>query len=126
MANAFRSVLWMYARRASKVFPKERLIWHFQKELGLPSNLVGKLVRCAYGTRDAGAIWEDTYRGALESMGFISGIASPCCFHHLDRNIKLVVHGDDSTTMGLKSDLDCMRHSARHFELKIRDRIGET
>ena len=82
---------------------------------------MGKLVRCAYGTRDAGAIWEDTYRGALESFRFISGTSSPCCFHHPDRDIKLVVHGDDFTAMGLKSDLDWYETQlARHFELKIR------
>ena len=74
----------------------------FPKELGLPSNMVGKLVRCAYGTRDAGAIWEDTYRGALEAMGFVSGISSPCCFHHPERHLHLVVHGDDFTCMVYK------------------------
>ena len=31
------------------------------KELGLPPGTVGKLVRCAYGTRDAGALWEEHY-----------------------------------------------------------------
>ena len=46
--------------------PKKPVYIQFPKELGLPNRLVGKLVRCAYGTRDAGAIWEDTYRGALE------------------------------------------------------------
>ena len=96
------------------------------KRLGLPRNLLGKLVRCAYGTRDAGAIWEDTYCGAGKSMGFISGIASPCCFHHPDRDIKLVVQADDSTAMGLKTDLDWYETQlARHFELKIRGRRGE-
>ena len=84
--------------------PKRSVYMAFPKELGLPSNMVGKLVRCAYGTRDAGAIWEDTYRGALEAMGFVSGISSPCCFHHPERHLHLVVHGDDFTCMGLQSD----------------------
>ena len=75
--------------------PKRPVFIQFPKELGLPTNVVGKLVRCAYGTRDAGAIWEDTYRGALEEMGFISGMASPCCFFHPQRKLHLVVHGDD-------------------------------
>ena len=106
--------------------PKRPVYMRFPKELGLPSNVVGKLVRCAYGTRDAGAIWEDTYRGALEEMGFISGMASPCCFSHPSRQISLVVHGDDFTSLGLQSDLDWMDvELAKHFELKIRGRLGE-
>ena len=106
--------------------PKRPVYMRFPKELGLPTNAVGKLVRCAYGTRDAGAIWEDTYRGALEDMGFQSGVASPCCFFHPGRNISLVVHGDDFTSLGIGGDLDWLeKELALHFELKIRGRIGE-
>ena len=76
------------------------------KELGLPSHLEGKQVRCVYGTRDAGAIWEDTYRVALESAGFTSGIASPCIFQHYERDITCVVHGDDFTSLGSDPNLD--------------------
>lgn len=98
----------------------------FPKELGIPSHLVAELKRCAYGTRDAGAIWEHTYRLALESMGFISGSASPCCFHHPGRSIAVVVHGDDFTALGIKADLDWYETSlAEHFELKLRGRLGE-
>ena len=106
--------------------PKRPVYMALPKELGLPADCVGKLVRCAYGTRDAGAIWEDTYRGALEQMGFQSGTASPCCFYHPARRLHLVVHGDDFTTLGLKDDLNWMETElARHFELKIKGRLGE-
>ena len=37
--------------------PKRNIFMSLPKELGLPSHLVGKQVRCVYGTRDAGAIW---------------------------------------------------------------------
>ena len=106
--------------------PKRPLYMSFPKELGLPSNLVAKQVRCVYGTRDAGAIWEDTYRAALEDMGFISGAGSPCCFWHEAKNISVVVHGDDFTAMGLNDDLDWYEKTlAENFELKIRGRLGE-
>ena len=106
--------------------PKRPVYMMFPREMGLPSNMVGKLVRCAYGTRDAGAIWEDTYRGALEEMGFISGMASPCCFHHPTRKLQLVVHGDDFTTLGVKKEIDWFEQTlANHFELKLRGRLGE-
>ena len=48
--------------------PARNLYMAFPKEMGLAPNLVGKLVRCAYGCRDAGHIWEFCYRGALENM----------------------------------------------------------
>ena len=41
----------------------------FPKELGLPSNLVARHVRCVYGSRDAGTLWEDVCRLRLESTG---------------------------------------------------------
>ena len=59
-------------------------------------------------------------------MGFVSGAASPCCFHHPDRDISVVVHGDDFTAMGLDADLDYYETElAKNFELKIRGRLGE-
>ena len=95
------------------------------KELGLPGHWVAKQVRCVYGTRDAGALWEDTYRAALESIGFASGVASPCIFHHDSRDISCVVHGDDFTSLGSDDSLDWMeKELAGHFELKIRGRLG--
>ena len=98
----------------------------FPKELGLPSHYVAKLVRCVYGTRDAGAIWEDCYRDALEAMGFTSGIASPCCFYHAARGISVVVHGDDFTNLGTDEDLDWLQvELAKYFEIKVRGGIGE-
>ena len=54
--------------------PKRNVFMALPKELGLPSHFVPKQVRCVYGERDAGAIWEDCYRDALEDIGFISGV----------------------------------------------------
>ena len=38
----------------------------------------------------------------LESVGFKSGVASPCVFYNKEREIRVVVHGDDSR--GLRPD----------------------
>ena len=86
--------------------PTRNIFMMLPKELGLAPNMVGKLVRCAYGCRDAGHIWELRYRSALESMGFITGVASPCCFYHKARDVSVVVHGDDFTAIGSDSDHD--------------------
>ena len=96
------------------------------RELGLPTSQLAKQTRCVYGTRDAGMIWEETYRAALERMGFTAGKGSPCCFHHVDRHLSLVVHGDDLTAMGLQEDLDWYESElGKSFKLKIRGRLGE-
>ena len=95
------------------------------RELGLPGHWVGRQVRCVYGTRDAGAIWEDCYRDLLESIGFKSGVASPCVFHHYERDISTVVHGDDFTSLGTDENLTWMESEmSKNFELKLRGRLG--
>ena len=105
--------------------PKRKVYLMLPPELGLPSGTLGFLIRCAYGTRDAGAIWEETYAEALIELGFTRGVASPCCFHHKDRDIGVVVHGDDFTTIGEAEDLDWYEKGlASFFELKVRARLG--
>ena len=95
------------------------------KELGLPSNIVGRLKKCIYGTRDAGAIWESSYGDALIEMGFAQGKASPCCFFHAGWNVSVVVHGDDFTTLGTSDAPDKYETGmGAAFEIKLRGRLG--
>ena len=88
-----------------------------RRELGLPGHMVAKQIRCVYGTRDAGALWEDCYREAFESMGFKSGSASPCIFHRADRDLTVVVHGDDFTCLGNDTNIDW-------YEAKLAKHLG--
>ena len=105
--------------------PKRGVYMSFPKEMGLPSNLVANQVRCVYGTRDAGAMWEDTYRDALEARGFTSGEASPCYFYHPTKGISIVVHGDDFTALGLDPDLDLYNNElAKNFRAEDPRAIG--
>ena len=79
-----------------------------------------------YGTRDAGAIWEECYRGALEALCFTAGVSSPCCFWHEQKGLHVVVHGDDFTSLGCDDELNWLEvELAKHFEIKVRGRIGE-
>ena len=106
--------------------PKRDLHVYLPKELGAPKGMVGKLLRCVYGTRDAGQLWEDTYANFLISIGFGRGVGSPCCFHHPQRDISIVVHGDDFTALGLAKDLDWYEAQLKSaFEIKVRGRLGE-
>ena len=45
--------------------PRRKIYLHLPKKLGLGPAILGYLIKCAYGRRDAGAIWEDTYADAL-------------------------------------------------------------
>ena len=94
-------------------------------ELGLPKSTLGKLVKCMYGTRDAGAIWEQCYVDCLIDLGFKQGIASPCCFHHDEWDVAVVVHGDDFTALGTDDSLNLYEAGLKKaFECKVRGRLG--
>ena len=85
--------------------PTRSIYIRLPPELGLPKNTLGKLVRCVYGTRDAGAIWEQCYVDCLVKMGFVQGLASPCCITHPEWKVSVVVHGDDFTALGTDDSL---------------------
>ena len=94
-------------------------------ELGLPPGSVGRLVRCCYGTRDAGMLWEESYAQVLTDAGFTRGQASPCCFYHPQREISIVCHGDDFVAMGTDEDLTWYEDIlSQAFELGERKRLG--
>ena len=85
----------------------------------------GRLLRCMYGTKSAAMRWEDTYTQALGRLGFAQGQASPCCFTHKTRDLRLVVHGDDFTVLGCSDDLDYLQKGIQtEFDLKVRGRLG--
>ena len=50
--------------------PKRNVHLVFPKELGMAKGRIAKLLRCVYGTRDAGQLWESCYAERLISMGF--------------------------------------------------------
>ena len=58
-------------------------------------------------------------------MGIRVGKASPCVMFHPDRNLRLVVHGDDFTVLGWETQLDWYwEQVTRKFESKVKGRIG--
>ena len=106
--------------------PKRNLHLMFPKEVAAPKGKIAHLLRCVYGTRDAGMLWEDTYSSCLESLGFVRGLANPCCFRHSTKDLAVVVHGDDFTSLGPRADLTWFETElAKSFEVKLRGRVGE-
>ena len=95
-------------------------------EAGLARDVVGRLVKCMYGTRDAAQGWENTYRRALKTLGFWRGRASPCVFSHESREVFLTVHGDDFFATGAPDDLDWFEKALlKTFEGKVKGRLTQ-
>ena len=68
-------------------------------------DLVGKLLKSLYGTRDAASNWEKTIRKVMEMLGFITSKGTPCNFYHPLRDLRCTVHGDDFTVLGPMEEL---------------------
>jgi hypothetical protein len=88
--------------------------------------MCGELGRSMYGTRDAAQNWEFAYLEFMtENAEFEKGKSSPCIFWHKERNVRVVVHGDDFTVLGNEKELDWFRGViSKRFEVKFRGRIG--
>ncbi len=63
--------------------------------------MCGKLEKAMYGTRDAAQNWEKECESVFNNIGFKQGKSSPCLFHHPEKDLRVVVHGDDFTILGV-------------------------
>ena len=82
-------------------------------------DVVGKLELCLYGTRDAALNWQKTVQAHLESLGFVSSKAFPNIYHHVNRGICTLVHGDDYASSGTQANLEWLKAGLeRKFEIK--------
>ena len=81
---------------------------------------VGLLKKSLYGTRGAALNWAEAYSDVLvNKLGFRKGESSPCRCCHVDRKLKLVVHGDDFGIEGSRDELQKLRKEiATYFEIK--------
>jgi hypothetical protein len=81
--------------------------------------ICGELERTMYGTLDAAAGWAEDYTGTLVDGGFDKGGASPCDFRHKEKNVNLLVHGDDFFAVGREGDLGHLKKTLEAiYELK--------
>ena len=63
-------------------------------------DVVGRLKRSLYGTRDGPLNCELTIRKITMNLGFSKGKSNPCIYFHQKRDLQTVVHGDDFSTAG--------------------------
>ena len=75
------------------------------EERGAGQGVCGNLDFWLYGFRKAAAAWEDLYSGKLVESGFERWLTCVVVFYHAERDISLVVHGDDFTFEGSGPEL---------------------
>ena len=104
---------------------KEEVYVELPDEAEAGPNQIGKLRHWLYGFRPAAAAWENHYAEKLQGAGFTRGMASPVSFYHEQKDVSLVVHGDDFTFAGEDGGLDWVEMlMKRWFEIKVRARLG--
>ena len=80
------------------------------------TKLCGRLLQSMYGTRDAAGNWEAEYSGTCTDAGLVAGVGCPCIFVHEDRDIKMIVHGDDFISAASRENLKLLK---RILEKKV-------
>ena len=68
---------------------------------------VGRLLRSTYGCRDAGVQWEIAICQVMIAIGFVQGGTSPCIYRHLEKQLRVWVHGDDFVPLGYIVNVRC-------------------
>jgi len=69
-------------------------------------NICGKLLKCLYGSRDAGQSFELLVHDFMTSRGFQVGLFTPCTFYHRDKGLTVYVYGDNFVVKGTRSQND--------------------
>ena len=78
-----------------------------------------------YGTRAAASSWAKEYGSKLKEWGFKRGKSTPCVFEHEERDLKIMVHGDDFVTLGLEEQIKWFHESMQStYEVTIRGVLG--
>ena len=95
------------------------------EEVGADAGKIGELKHWLYGLRPAAAAWENHYAARLGEVGFRRGMATPVAFYHENKNVNLVVHGDDFTFTGSQASLEWIEALMKKwYKVKVRAWLG--
>ncbi len=87
--------------------------------------MCGRLNVSSYGARDAASNWESEYTNTMENAGFVRGLASTCIFRRKEKDIRVVVHGDDFTVLARTDDVQWVANQlAEKYTIKLRGVLG--
>ena len=84
-----------------------------------------KLIFTLYGMRTAAGNWEKEYSTTLTEAGFSAGKATVVAFYHKQRDVRIVVHGDDFVVEGTHANLNWVETIlAAKYITKVRGILG--
>ena len=123
-------VMFVDIRRAHWTAKIDRLVYVKLPEeaitVGSVEPMCGRLNKAMYGCRDAARQWEAEITDFSVENGFVPGLGSPVLFVNMVRDIKVSVHGDDVTALGLPSDLQWLRERfLDRYEIKYGGTLGD-
>ena len=88
-------------------------------------DIVWRLQRAMYGTRDAAAAWEREWTKTLNSVGFESGLSNPSLLNWKKLDAFMMVHGGDFITLGDDQALSEVDHvMSSHDTIQVRAVLG--
>ena len=87
-------------------------------------HMCGELRVSMYGTRDAAMDWATEYGDTLKQAGFVQGKHSACLFYHEEKEVAVMVHGDDFVAAGDPKHLaETEAILAKKYKIKV-ERLG--
>ena len=87
-------------------------------------NMCGKLNVSMYGTRDAALNWALEYGETLKAAGYQQGVSNPCLFWHPQKEVTVMVHGDDFVAVGDDEELKETEKTLREkYKIKV-EKLG--
>eukprot|EP00971_Amphidinium_carterae_P349552 6491074-Amphidinium_carterae.1 len=89
-------------------------------------NLCGKLLRCLYGTRDAGQSFElKVHEVMVDQLHFKAGLWSPCLFRNEQHGLQSFVYGDNFVTRRSRDELSWFfSELSKHLKAKLEGTLG--
>ena len=82
--------------------------------------MCGRLRVSMYGTRDAALNWAAEYGETLKEAGYKQGVSNPCLFWHQDKDVTIMVHGDDFVAIGNEENLKETKETLnRKYKIKV-------
>ena len=88
-------------------------------------NMCALLHKTMYGTQDASHVWQEHYSKKFIERGFVQGQAWTSVFQHPERDVTLLVHGDDFLVLGDEDGQKYLRDTlSEKYEYRCDDCIG--
>jgi hypothetical protein len=82
-------------------------------------DLIGRLKKAMYGTRDAPQIWGELVTEIMIELGFYESLLHPGLYYHASRGIRVMTHVDDFFCSGTQLELEWLANELeKKFELK--------